>query len=323
LSTTSHAQDPARPTLVTGGAGFVGTTLVSQLLAAGRRVVVYDNLFAGARPVAAPGLTLVEGDVRDAALLSSVLREHQPSSVVHLAALHYIPYCDAHPVDTIEVNVVGTQTIIEACREHPVDRMVFASSAAVYGVSAEPHGEDSAIFPQDVYGLSKRFGEEQLAAFHRLTGTPSVAARLFNVFGRGETNPHVIPEMLRQVREHPDVLNLGNLDARRDYVHVTDVAGAIRLFLDSNATGWRTYNVGTGVSSSVADIVSALEAVLGHSIRIEQSPGRIRKVDRPNLQANNARIRAELGWAPRVTLADGLRDLLDETPRGTSANLIA
>jgi UDP-glucose 4-epimerase len=266
-------------------------------------------------------MTVVEGDVRDEQLLRDTLRRHRPAAAVHLAALHYIPYCDAHPVDTLDVNVVGTQALLEACRETPVDRLVLASSAAVYAVSPEPHDEEARIAPLDVYGLSKRFGEEQVAAFHRQTGTPCVVARLFNVFGRGETNPHVIPEILRQLREHPDALHLGNLDARRDYVHVTDVATAIRAFLDSDADGCRTYNVGTGVSSSVAEIVRALEAALGHALRIEQSPDKLRPVDRPNLQADNARIRAAFGWAPRVTLADGLRDLLDEAPRAVSANL--
>ncbi len=318
---TTNTPESDRPILVTGGAGFVGSTLVSQLLAAGRLVVVYDNFFTSQRPAAAPRLSVVEGDMRDADQLRATLRACAPAGVVHLAALHYIPYCDAHPVDTMAVNVAGTQALLEACRETPVSRLVFASSAAVYGVSAEPHGEDARIETQDVYGLSKRFGEEQVAAFHRQTGTPCVVARLFNVFGRGETNPHVIPEILRQLREHPDTLNLGNTGARRDYVHVTDVAAAMRLFLGSEAPGCRTYNVGTGVSASVAEIVAALEAALGHRIAIEQSADKLRPVDRPNLQADNARIRADLGWAPRVTLAEGLRDLLGEAPRTVSANL--
>ena len=311
------------PVFVTGGAGFVGATLVSQLLAAGRRVVVYDNFFTGARLSGATGLSVVEGDVRDAGRLRSTLGDHAPTAIVHLAALHYIPYCDARPVDTIDVNVVGTQTLLEACRETPVARFVFASSAAVYDVSAAPHGEDGRIAPQDVYGLSKRFGEEQVAAFHRQTGTPCVLARLFNVFGRGETNPHVIPEIIRQLRDHPDALQLGNLEARRDYVHVTDVAAAVGLFLDSDVAGCRVYNVGSGESVSVANIVRALETVLGHGIRMEQSPDKMRPVDRRNLQADNARLRADFGWAPRVKLADGLRDLLDEAPRTASANLRA
>lgn len=298
--------------LVTGGAGFVGTTLVADLLADGRAVVVYDNCSAGRAPAPAAGLTLVDGDVRDESHLRGVIRQHAPIAVIHLAALHYIPYCDAHPVDTMHVNVVGTQALLEACRAGDVERLVFASSAAVYGISSDPHNEDEAPDPQDVYGLSKRVGEEQVAAFHRATAVPCVIARLFNVFGPGETNPHVIPEILRQIAERGDALELGNTTPRRDYVHVSDVSRALRLFVDSEGPSCRTYNVGTAQAVSVADIVAALESILGRKLTVQQAAGKVRPVDRPNLQADNTRLRTDFAWTPRVTLVEGLRDLVEE-----------
>jgi UDP-glucose 4-epimerase len=300
------------PILVTGGAGFVGTTLVADLLAESRAVVVYDSFFTGSRPLPLAGLTVVEGDVRDETLLLATMQEHAPAAVIHLAALHYIPYCDAHPVDTMHVNVVGTQALLEACRATGVPRLVFASSAAVYGISSKPHREDDAPEPQDVYGLSKHVGEQQVAAFHRTTGTPCVMARLFNVFGRGETNPHVIPEILRQLADGQDSLHLGNLTPRRDYVHVTDVSRALRMFAGSADPACGTYNVGTSRSVSVADIVAELEAILGRPVAVEQAAGKLRPVDRPNLQADNSRLHADFGWSPETTLSDGLRDLASQ-----------
>ena len=307
------------PILVTGGAGFVGATLVADLLAEARSVVVYDSFFTGVRPNSASGLTVIDGDIRDELRLRAVVQEHAPAAVIHLAALHYIPYCDAHPVDTMHVNVVGLQALLEACRGARLSRLVFASSAAVYGISSSPHSEDIPPDPQDVYGLSKHVGEQQVSAFHRTTGTPCVIARLFNVYGRGETNPHVIPEILRQLAEHGDALQLGNVTPRRDYVHVTDVSRALRLFLGSTDPACRTYNVGTSHAVSVAEIVAELEAILGHTIAVEQAAGKLRTVDRPNLQADISRLRADFGWSPNTTLSDGLRDLAAQLPPSAAA----
>ncbi len=302
--------------MVTGGGGFVGTTLVPDLLADGHRVVVYDDFSVGRRPAPAEGLQVVTGDIRDEAHLRTVLREHAVASVIHLAALHYIPHCNAHPVDTLHVNVVGTQALLEACREAGVARLVFASSAAVYGPSESAHREDEAHAPVDIYGLSKSIGEQQLAAFHRRTGIPCTAARLFNVFGQGETNPHLIPEILRQLAEHGDTLSLGALTPRRDYVHVTDVSRALRVFLGATDPGFSVYNVGTGHAASVRDIIASLEDILRRPLVVEQDPARLRPVDMPHLQADIARLQGDLGWSPATTLTAGLRDLVQASLPG-------
>ncbi len=319
---TEEAAQTQLRVFVTGGAGFVGSTLVPDLLASGHQVVVYDDFSVGRRPASAAGLTVIEGDIRDQARLDAALREHAPTAVIHLAALHYIPYCDAHPVDTMQVNVVGTQALLEACGAAGVERFVFASSAAVYGISDAPHREDQTPDPQDVYGLSKSMGEQQVAAFHRRFGAQCTVARLFNVFGRGETNPHLIPEILRQVSKG-DTLTLGNLTPRRDYVHVTDVSRALRIFLDRSDHTIRTYNVGTGQSASVGDIISALGSILGRSLTVEQAADKIRPVDRPNLQADISRLSSELGWAPLTSLSAGLSDLAEGLAPALSGGSLA
>jgi len=135
-----------------------------------------------------------------------------------------------------------------------------------------------------------------------------LAARLFNVFGPGETNPHVLPDILTQVREGGP-LRLGNLDARRDYVHARDVADAlVRLATYGGAES--VFNVGTGVGTSVRELVAALGKVLARSLRIEQDPAKVRPVERMHLVADATLARQELGWTPRLTLHDGLRDLV-------------
>jgi UDP-glucose 4-epimerase len=300
----------SRPVLVTGGAGFVGATFVDHLVAEGRTVVVYDNFVTGRRPAPRSNLHVVEGDLRDDAQLRKVVSDYRPGAVYHLAAMHFIPYCNAHPVDTLTVNVVGTQALLEACRSVPPERLVFASSAAVYGVSSGKHGEDERPEPDDIYGLSKLFGERQVAAFQRETGVRCVVARFFNVYGRGETNPHLIPEIVAQVSGGASRLELGNLSPKRDYVHVTDVARALDCFLTADLSPSTVFNVGSGRSASVLEVLKILEGILGRRLSVEQTPDRVRRIDRPNLAADISRLERTVHWRPEVTLEAGLRDLV-------------
>ena len=307
-----------RPVMVTGGAGFVGSAFVSDLLAEGRPVIVYDNLFTGRELPPVSGLTVVPGDIRDGERLAAVVRDRRPGVIYHLAALHFIPYCDAHPIATMEVNVVGTQVILEACRGARIERLVFVSSAAVYGIAERSHREDEAPDPQDVYGLSKLVGEQQVAAFHRATGVPCVIARLFNVYGPGETNPHIVPEIFRQLAEGHEALALGNLTPRRDLVHVRDVARALRCFLETRPRPFAVFNVGSGRAVSVAEVLALLEGILGRRIAVAEDPERLRPVDRPHLQADISRLWHAFGWQPKVTLEEGLRDLAEAVPNRPS-----
>ncbi len=303
-----------RPMLVIGGAGFVGHHLVPRLLERDDDVVVIDNLSRGSMERFGPSLgdarlQVVRGDVTDAVLLREIVAEVRPAVVFHLAALHFIPYCVAHPSETILVNVVGTQLVLDALAPVPDARLVFASTADVYAPSERAHREDDPIATTNVYGASKRFCEELFeVARRRDPGRRIVAARLFNVFGPGETNPHVLPDILAQLREG-SVLRLGNLEPRRDYVHARDVAEAlVRLAAyDGPST---VFNVGTGIGTSVRELVDGIAAVLGRSLRVEQDADRVRPVERMSLVADVSCARRELGWSARMHLQDGLRDLL-------------
>lgn len=303
-----------RPMLVFGGAGFVGHHLVPLLLERDDEVVVIDNLSRGSMErfgptLGDPRLQIVRGDVTDAVLVREIVAEVRPAVVFHLAALHFIPYCVAHPSETLLVNVVGTQLVLDALAPVPDARLVFASTADVYAASERAHREEDAITTANVYGASKRFCEELFdVARRRDPGRRIVAARLFNVFGPGETNPHVLPDILAQLREGT-MLRLGSLAPRRDYVYVRDVAEAlVRLAAyDGAAT---VFNVGTGIGTSVRELVDAVASVLGKTIRVEEDPARVRPVERMHLVADVSRARRELGWSARTHLHDGLHELL-------------
>jgi UDP-glucose 4-epimerase len=301
--------------LVTGAAGFVGIPVTKALLARGFEVVAVDNFSVGSRELleraiaGEPG-SIVEVDLRDAAAVSRAVAAAAPWGVIHLAALHFIPYCVAHPAEAVAVNVSGTQHLLDALLEVEPRRLVFASTADVYKPSETAHAETDPVGPVNVYGATKLVGE-QLVDFHRSRQPEleSVVARLFNVYGPGETNPHVMPAIFEQLRTSR-VLSLGNLTPRRDYIFVADMAEALTALLTAAPAG-TTVNVGTGRSTSVEELLCSLEVLLGGEIEVRVDAERVRPSDRPRLQARTEHLRSVLTDFEPVGLEDGLRRTLE------------
>lgn len=298
--------------LVTGGAGFVGAALVRYLLNIDYEVVVYDNFFCGKREHLAwrgPNLKVIEGDVLDAEKLSQTVFEFAPDIVFHLAAIHYIPYCNAHPRQTLRVNVEGTAAVLEACKQTPPQRLFFTSTAAVYPISSDPISEETMPNPLDIYGLSKWFGEQLVTQFCAETDVRCVIARLFNVYGPGETNPHLMPEIVRQLKAQGNTVRLGNLEPKRDYVFVEDVVRivhALTMFDGQASPKLICSNVATGREYSVHDIVKIFAAVLQREIIIQQDPTRLRPSDRLHLCGDITRLQEYVGLQPLFDLQTGI-----------------
>lgn len=303
--------------MVIGGAGFIGSHLVSELLNVSMEVCVYDNFFTGKKeflPVGEKGLSVVSGDILDTGGLMRAMGDFLPERVVHLAALHYIPYCNAHPLETLRVNAEGTQSVIECARRHSavIKKLVFASSAAVYPIGEGPNREDGPVMPTDVYGISKACGEELVRLFSKESGVPSVSLRMFNVYGPKETNPHVLPEIFGQLRENGR-LTLGNIYAKRDFVYVKDVAAAIIMLAGTEGeASCGAFNIGTGAEHSVAEIIDVVRNILGRPIEVVIDERRLRDVDRMHLVADVSRMRGSFGWSPRYDLHSGLRRSMQE-----------
>lgn len=301
--------------LITGGAGFVGSALTRLLVARGWNVLVYDHLRPGKReflPEGSANVTLVQADILDEAQLTTTVQAFAPQIVFHLAAIHYIPYCNANPLETLRVNVEGTESVLRACRAAGSPRLVFASTAAVYPAQAGPLAETLAPAPLDIYGYTKLFGEQLVAAHQRQTGSTVAIARLFNVYGPRETSPHLIPQLLEQLLAGVDVIQVGNLEPRRDYVYVDDVArGLYELGTVPTAepNALLRANIGTGAEYSVREVLEALQQVTGRSIRIVQDPARMRPSDRPHLQSDPRMLKTLVGWAPDTSFITGLTEL--------------
>jgi len=299
--------------LVTGGAGFIGSHLSKQLLEQGREVVVYDNFFTGKReflPHHNGRLKIIEGDLLDNQYLKKIFKEFKPAVVFHLAAIHYIPYCNENPVETIMVNVGGTEAILDACREIELEKLIFASSAAVYPINDKPNLEEDDIVPCDIYGNSKFFGEYLGRLFYENSSTPCIIARLFNVYGPDETNPHVVPDILEQLKKD-STIQLGNLTPKRDYIYVQDVVDALISIEQKTQQNFEIFNVGTGQEYSVKELVETIEQIVCREINIEQAESRKRKSDRLHLVADVSKISKMVGWKPKYTLSIGLKSLIE------------
>jgi len=300
--------------LVTGGAGFIGSMLCKLLVERGDDVVVIDSLRNGRRELVdvwGPKARLLEVDIRDTEALCRIIKDIRPRGVCHLAAIHFIPYCNQHPLEALDINVLGTLSVLEACKAAPPEIVVIASSAAVYGICDEPCRETDVPRPVDIYGVSKHTCEQLAQLYAAQTGAPCIAARIFNAVGPNETNPHLVPQLINQLIRGESTIALGNLEPCRDYIDTSDLARALICALDHKQNGYDVFNMGTAKEHSVKDIVEICENILGRQIEIEQSSHLVRKVDRMHLGANIDKIREATGWQPKIEIYDTLKNLLE------------
>jgi UDP-glucose 4-epimerase len=299
--------------LVTGGAGFIGGVLVERLLAAGHEVEVLDDLSTGRREAVSPRARLHVGDVGERDVLAGVLARGF-DAVAHLAALLIVDDSFDEPDRYHRVNVDATRELIDAMLEHGCRRLVFSSTAAVYGErTAAPIAETDPLAPSSPYGASKLRADELMTAA-TLRGLRAVSLRFFNVCGAsgrlGEMRSretHLIPLAFAAAAGHRPPLEIYGTDyptpdrtAIRDYVHVNDVADAHLLALERMPeAGHGIFNLGSGVGRSVREVIAGIEEVTGTPLRVVERPRR--RGDPPVLVADASRARRVLGWTPQAS----------------------
>ncbi len=300
--------------LITGGAGFIGSALGAQLVSKGHEVHVVDDLSFGRRQLApVPDECFHLVDIRDRAAVRTTVERIAPQWTLHLAAVHFIPYCNAHPIEATDINICGTINVLDACGAVPGCEQVFvASTAAVYPIADHAVGEGHDTGPMDIYGVTKLATERLAGEFQMRSGIPTIIGRFFNAFGPNETNPHLIPEIQRHVLAGARTLKLGNLDPKRDFIHTHDMACAMDALLNAGLKGLEVFNIGRGIEYSVREVVEAFERQLGEPLKIEVDPARVRKVERMHLLADVSKLERVTGWKAQWDLDQGIRTLLDE-----------
>ena len=299
--------------LVTGGAGYIGSVILEELLAHGDTVVAYDNLVKGHREAVVPGADLVEGDVLDIAGLTATLRERRIEAVIHMAADSLVGESVSDPAKYYRTNLVGGLALLDAMRAVDVRLLVFSSTAAVYGApEKQPIDEEEPPAPTNPYGETKLAFERALAWHAGATALRATSLRYFNAAGASERNgeqhdpeTHLIPLVLQAaagIRPHATIFGTDydtpDGTCIRDYVHVEDLARAHRLALQALAAGRAggTYNLGNGGGFSVREVIDVAGRVTGRTIPVQMGPRRAG--DPARLVASCARAAAELGWRP-------------------------
>ncbi len=298
--------------LVTGGAGYVGSTATAELIRAGHDVVVFDNLSQGHRAAVHPKAAFVEGDLANIGEVEQVFAQHKPEAVMHFAARSLVGESMQKPFLYLGENITNALNLLQVTADRSVKRFIFSSTANLFDNPEKiPIDETAKIIPGSPYGESKFIIERMLYWLERTHGLHSACLRYFNAAGgtpeRGEDHDpetHLIPIVLQVAlgqREHVTVFgsDYATPDGTcvRDYIHVVDLAQAHILALEALDSGSRVYNLGNGLGFSVKEVIDAARAISGHPIPVEM--GERRPGDVATLVAGSDKIRRELGWTPR------------------------
>lgn len=300
--------------LVVGANGFVGRHLVSHLISQG------DEVSTTVMGALIPGLekSCHQLDITDYGATGNVIRDVAPDVVYHLAAIAFVPEAESNFDQTLRINVGGASNVVRHC--HLLDRgikVVLISSAEVYGQIAPsdlPIRETTVLRPANNYSLSKQMAELVAERYNRQKSVSTVTVRPFNHIGPGQDPRFVVSSFAQQLAliargKAPPVLSVGNLEARRDFSDVRDVVRAYRLIAQK---GSGVFNIGSGRSRSIKEILDLLIQISGLAVEVRQDPARMRGPEVADLFGSIDKAEAEVGWKPEIPLEQSLRDVYNE-----------
>lgn len=304
-----------RPILITGAAGFIGSSLADQLLADGTPVICLDNFCdfydpAIKRRNIADALkldhyTLIEADLRDRQVISDIIAQHKPQAIIHLAAMAGVRPSIENPDLYTQVNLNGTVNLLDAAVANGVEKFLFASSSSVYGNNEKtPFAEsDNVDHPISPYAATKKAGELICHTYHHLYKLPITCLRFFTVFGPRQRPDLAISKFLKMVGSGKAIPVFGDGSTSRDYTFVGDIVDGIRKSL-ANCTNYHIYNLGGDSPVTLSQLIATVEKVVGKQAIIDRKP--MQPGDVNVTWADLAKSRAELGYAPQTSLEAGM-----------------
>ena len=297
--------------LVTGGAGFIGSEVVSQLIKKNAMVTVLDNFSSGKKQYLPKkkNLKIIKGDITDEKVISRAVKDQE--FVIHLAALPFIPDSFYYPADFFNVNTTGSVNLLwKSIQSKTVTRFVHISTSEVYGTAQHaPMDENHPTAPHSTYAVSKLAGDRVAFTLHKENGFPIVIIRPFNSYGPQYTQPYIIPEIMNQLLIGNKELMLGNIKATRDFTYVSDTADAIIRSLDSKKAIGEIINVGSGNEISIKDLAFKISKIAKKKIKIGYDESRERPFDVNRLICDNKKALRLLGWKPKINMDQGLKKL--------------
>lgn len=296
--------------LVTGGAGFIGSRVTKLLLDQGHTVTVVDNLSHGHKEAIDSRSFFIEADILDQEKLKEVLGGHD--GVIHMASLIEVGESVKQPVEFAQNNILGTVNLLQAMNAAGVTKIIFSSSACVYGTPTKlPISEDDPIGAQEnPYGITKIAMEQFCLLYHKLCNFDVVILRYFNPYGPGELHhpeTHAIPNFIKAALEKKPLPLFWKGEQVRDFIYIDDLAQAHVLPL--NLSGLHMYNVGTETGVKVIDVIKTIFQLVGYEVPIDDKGER--KGDVASLVASAQKIKKELGWEAKVSLEEGLKQTID------------
>lgn len=305
--------------LVTGAGGFIGSRLVNTMVDAGadvRAFVRYNSrgdagMLRLLVPKAAEAVEIIAGDLRDEDAVRAAVKGCRV--VFHLGALISIPYSYKHPAEVVSTNIMGTLNVLLASRDLGVERLVHTSTSEVYGTArVAPISESHPLQGQSPYSASKIGADKLAESFYCAYDLPVITVRPFNTYGPGQSGRAVIPTIITQALSR-EVIQLGNLESTRDFTYVDDTVSGFLRAAESEINPGEVFNLGTGEEIAIGELAHMILKMTGSQAAIETKTLRLRprKSEVMRLVSDNTRAREVLGWAPRVSLEDGLQLTID------------
>jgi nucleoside-diphosphate-sugar epimerase len=295
--------------LVTGGAGFIGSEAVKQLLSKGAFVTVLDNFSSGKRKYLPKNknLKIIKGDIQDENTTKKAVKDK--NFVLHLAALPFIPDSYYHPIDFFKVDTIGTVNMLwSSVNSRSVENFVHISTSEVYGTAQHsPMDENHPTAPHSTYAVSKLAGDRAAFTLHKENGFPVVIIRPFNAFGPRYTEPYIIPEIMNQLLSGKRELTLGNVNSSRDFTFVSDSVNGFLLAMTEKKAEGEIINIGSGTDVRILDLVKKIAKVSKFKVKIKFDESRLRPYDVDRLICDNRKAKKLLGWKPQVSVEDGLK----------------